>query len=89
MYPTHMPPPETTAADVFSAFRIGFDLMPQRINSNLIVKTIAENPMNRLDMLLSGMLEFVDTLPSEEAIRQVRATVYGVAAMLDGIDIVP
>jgi hypothetical protein len=88
MYPTHTPP-ETTAADVFTAFGIGFDLLPSRINANSIIKSISENPMNRLNILLSGMLELVDTLPSEEAIRQVRTTVYGVAAMLDGIDIVP
>lgn len=86
MYPT---PPETTAADVFTAFGIGFDLLPlpHRINADSIIKTISENPMNRLDILLAGLLELINTLPAEEAAGQVGRTIYGVAALLDGIDI--
>jgi hypothetical protein len=88
MYPTYTPP-ETTAADVFSAFAIGFDLLPipPWINGDSIIKAISENPMNRLDILLAGLLELVDTLPAEEAAGQVGLTLYGVAALLDGIDI--
>jgi hypothetical protein len=88
MYPTYTPS-ETTAADVFSAFAIGFDLLPvpQWIDADSIVKTIAKNPMNRLDILLSGLLEISNTLPAEEAMVQVKKTVYGIAAMLDGLDV--
>lgn len=88
MYPPYTPP-KTTAADVFSAFEIGFDLLPlpHRINVDSIVEAISENPMNRLDILLAGLLELVDTLPAEAATKQLRITIYGVAALLDGIDI--
>ena len=70
-----------------AAFGIGFDLLPHRIYADSIVKTISENPMSRLDILLAGLLELVDTLPAEEAAGQVGLTLYGVAALLDGIDI--
>jgi hypothetical protein len=43
--------------------------------------------MSMLDILLAGLLELVDTLPAEEAAGQVGLTLYGVAALLDGIDI--
>jgi hypothetical protein len=84
MYPTYTPP-ETTAADVFTAFGIGFDLLPTRIDADAIIKTIAENPMSRLDILIAGILELVDTLPAEDAIGQIRGTAYGVAELLDDV----
>lgn len=73
------------ALSFFTAFEIGYELMPPPgdVNANTLLQTIFDHPNNRLDIILSGLTEIAESMPPDEAIREIRGFLYGMAAYLD------
>lgn len=73
------------ALEFFTAFQIGFDLLPPpgKVNADTLLTIFQQNPMNQMDVLLSGLTEIAESMPAEHAIQQILGTLYGAAALLD------
>lgn len=73
------------ALGFFTAFEIGFELLPPPgdVNANSLLQTIFDHPNNHLDIILSGLTEVAESMPPDQAIHEIRGFLYGVAAYLD------
>jgi len=73
------------ALEFFTAFQIGFDLLPPpgKVNADTLLTAFQKNPMNQMDILLSGLTEIAESMPPKDAVKQILGTLYGAAALLD------
>lgn len=68
---------------VSTVLEIGFELLPAEVDADGIIQSLIDNRMNRLEVLVAGLLDLSETFPPAESVHQIQAVLYGLAAMLD------